>query len=118
MVDNGVQLKGKYLKIDVARGKPSKVASEIFVCNLPFEANEQDLRNLFKNFGEIILAKLIKDRDTGRSKGSAFVGFASSAQAEAALKLDGEQFKSRRLKVNLACEKPSGSSDDRTRGGS
>ena len=110
---DGMRLKGRYLKIDVTRRKPSKVIPKIFVCNLSFEANEQDLRNLFKNFGDIILVNLVKDRDTGCSKGSAFVGFASSAQTEAALKLDGEQFKGRPLKVNLAREKSFGSSDDR-----
>ncbi len=89
--------------------------TEIYVGNLSYETNEQDLEDLFKKFGDISSVKLIKDRETGRSKGFAFIDFANPAQAQAAVKLDGEEVKGRTIKVNMAREKSSGSSGDRGR---
>lgn len=83
---------------------------KIYVGNLSYETNEQDLEGLFKEFGEISSVNLIKDFETGRSKGFAFIEFSSSAQAQAALAVDGKQFKERTIKVNMAREKSSGSS--------
>jgi len=93
--------------------------TKIYVGNLSYDVNEQDLEELFKEFGEISSVRLIKDRETGRSKGFAFVEFANSSQSQAALKLDGEDMKGRRIKVNIARDKDSaGSSGDRGRRGS
>ena len=89
--------------------------AEIYVGNFPYDTVEQDLEDLFKKFGDISSVKLIKDRETGRSKGFAFIDFANSSQAQAALKLDGDEFKGRPIKVNMAREKSSGSSGDRGR---
>jgi cold-inducible RNA-binding protein len=89
--------------------------TKIYVGNLSYETNENDLETLFNEFGDINSVKLIKDFETGRSKGFAFIEFANAAQAQAALKLDGEEFKGRRIKVNIAREKSSGSSGDRGR---
>jgi RNA recognition motif-containing protein len=91
------------------------IMTEIYVGNLSYDTVEQDLEDLFKKFGDVRGVKLIKDRDTGRSKGFAFVDFANSSQAQAAVKLDGEEFKGRRIKVNMAREKSSGSSGDQGR---
>ena len=88
---------------------------QIYIGNVSFEANEQDLEGLFKEFGDINSVKLIKDRETGRSKGFAFIDFANPAQAQAAVKLDGEEVKGRTIKVNMAREKSSGSSGDQGR---
>ena len=87
--------------------------TEIYVGNFPYDTVEQDLEDLFKKFGDINSVKLIKDRETGRSKGFAFVDFANALQAQAAVKLDGEQFKDRTIKVNIARGKSSGSSGER-----
>lgn len=92
--------------------------TKLYVGNLPYTVNEQDLKDLFKEFGEINDVRLIKDRETGRSKGFAFVEFADSSQSQAALKLDGEELNGRRLKVNIARDKASGSSGDGRRGSS
>jgi len=86
--------------------------TEIYVGNLSFDVVEQDLEDLFKKFGDISGVKLIKDRETGRSKGFAFIEFANSSQAEAAVKIDGEDFKGRRIKVNIARGKSSGGSSE------
>ena len=87
--------------------------TKLYVGNLSFDVNEQDLEDLFKEFGDISSVRLIKDRETGRSKGFAFVEFASDSPAQAALKLNGEEFQGRRLKVNVARDKASGASGDR-----
>ena len=92
--------------------------TNLYVGNLSYDVSEQDLEGLFKEFGEISSVRLIKDRETGRSKGFAFVEFSNSSEVQAALKLDGEEFKGRRIKVNIARDKASGSSGDRGRRGS
>lgn len=87
--------------------------NKIYVGNLSYNANEQDLEGLFSEFGKNLQIKLIKDFETGRSKGFAFVEFENSANAQSALSLDGQEFQGRRLKVSLARDKPSRSSGDR-----
>ena len=87
--------------------------NKIYVGNLSYNVNEQDLEDLFGEFGKNLQIKLIKDLETGRSKGFAFIEFEDASNAQAALKLDGKDFQDRRLKVNLAKDKPSRSSGDR-----
>ncbi|WP_230383488.1 RNA recognition motif domain-containing protein [Piscirickettsia salmonis] len=57
---------------------------------------------MFSKYGEVISARVITDRDTGRSKGFAFVEFQTQEQAQAALELDGKDSGGRNLKVNMA----------------
>ncbi|WP_230384656.1 RNA recognition motif domain-containing protein [Piscirickettsia salmonis] len=57
---------------------------------------------MFSKYGDVISAKVITDRDTGRSKGFAFVEFQTQEQAQAALALDGQDSGGRNLKVNMA----------------
>jgi RNA recognition motif-containing protein len=58
---------------------------KLYVGNLSYDMNEAELRELFTPFGEPDSAKVITDRDTGRSKGFGFVEFADNAQATAAM---------------------------------
>ncbi|MBI4665168.1 MAG: RNA-binding protein [Nitrospinae bacterium] len=74
----------------------------IFVGNLPFSATENDLRSLFEEFGEVETVNVIKDRETGRSRGFAFVEM-NNSDADAAIKnLNGKEFQGRAIKVNQA----------------
>ncbi len=76
---------------------------KIFVGNLPFSTTQDDLQNLFSEFGEITQISLITDRMTGRSKGFAFVEFADEAAAAAAIeKMSGFRVEERELVVNIA----------------
>lgn len=77
---------------------------KVYVGNLPYSVTQEDLTDLFSPYGPITEIKLIKDRDTGRSKGFAFVSFENQTSAQSALKLDGTDFQNRRLNVNLARE--------------
>jgi RNA recognition motif-containing protein len=75
----------------------------IYVGNMSYDITEDDLRQLFEEHGEVDTVKIIADRDTGRSKGFAFVEMPQSDQANAALEsLNGAEVKGRNLKVNEA----------------
>ena len=76
---------------------------KLFVGNLPFSATEDELRQMFGQFGEIVDLKLIIDRMTGRSKGFAFVEFADEATAQAAIEgMNGKDNNGRAMVVNVA----------------
>jgi RNA recognition motif-containing protein len=76
---------------------------KLYVGNLPFSASEDELRNLFAQAGTVASVTLIKDRDTGTSKGFAFVEMSNQSEAEAAIKkFNGYSLNSRELKVNTA----------------
>jgi RNA recognition motif-containing protein len=75
----------------------------IYVGNLPFDAQESDLRTLFSDYGSIDSAAVITDRDTGRSRGFGFVEHADSSEGRRAIeKLDGHDWNGRKLTVNEA----------------
>lgn len=77
--------------------------SKLYVGNLSYSTTEDSLRALFAQAGNVTNVNLIKDRDTGRSKGFAFVEMASQAEAEEAIKLlNGKSFEDRELMVNIA----------------
>jgi RNA recognition motif-containing protein len=77
--------------------------NKLYVGNLPFSTTEEDLRTLFAQAGAVVSVSLIKDRETGRSRGFAFVEFGSQAEAEKAVSLfNNTQLDNRTLKVNLA----------------
>ena len=73
----------------------------IYVGNLPYEVNDQDLKDIFAPFGEVDSARVVMDRDTGRAKGFGFVEMKDSEQAQAAIKgLNGKDLKGRPVTVN------------------
>lgn len=74
----------------------------IYVGNLSWECNDQDLRNLFADFGEVSSARVIEDRETGRSRGFGFVEMEAAGAAQAIESLNGSEFQGRNLKVNEA----------------
>jgi RNA recognition motif-containing protein len=95
--------------------------AKLFVGNLSYSTTEEDLKALFAEAGTIKSVALIKDRETGRSKGFAFVEFETQAEAEKAISMfDGKEFQGRAIKVNLARpreDRPrSGFGDRRPRG--
>jgi RNA recognition motif-containing protein len=77
--------------------------TKLYVGNLPYTTTEDDLRTLFAGAGTVVSVALIKDRDTGRSKGFGFVEMGSQSEAENAIKqFNGASFGERVLKVNIA----------------
>ena len=75
----------------------------LYVGNLPFSVSEQDLEELFGQIGVVETANLVTDRDTGRSRGFAFVEMDSREAADAAIAaLNGREIEGRQLTVNEA----------------
>ena len=77
--------------------------TKIYVGNLPFSANESEVRDLFSQHGTVESVSLITDRETGRPRGFAFVTMNTAEGAEAAIKaLNGKEWNGRALTVNEA----------------
>ena len=75
----------------------------IYVGNLAYEVTEDDLQQLFEEYGSVASVNIIKDRDSGTSKGFGFVEMENQADAEKAIsELDGRSVKDRNIKVNQA----------------
>ncbi|HUU14727.1 MAG TPA: RNA-binding protein [Terriglobia bacterium] len=92
----------------------------IFVGNLPFSATEDALRDLFGPFGEVQQVRIMTDRDTGKSRGFAFVEMAQDDDAAKAIgALNGKEFEGRALTINEARPRPerSGGDGGKRRGG-
>ncbi len=79
------------------------MGKKLYVGNLPFSATDQSLGDLFSQSGTVDSAKVITDRETGRSKGFGFVEMASDAEATAAInQFNGASFEGRAMTVNEA----------------
>ncbi len=75
----------------------------IYVGNIPYKCTEDDLGNLFAEYGDVVSVKIITDKFSGRSKGFGFVEMAvEDAGSKAVEALDGYAFMERNLKVNVA----------------
>ena len=75
----------------------------IYIANISFKASEADLKNLFSQHGEVTSAKIITDRETGRSRGFGFVEMPNASEGKAAISaLNGNDFQDRELVVNEA----------------
>ncbi|MBI1881066.1 MAG: RNA-binding protein [Chloroflexi bacterium] len=76
---------------------------KLYVGNLSYTTTEDDLRTLFAKAGQVMSVALIKDRDTGASKGFAFVEMNTQVEAQKAISMfNGLSMNDRELKVNLA----------------
>jgi len=76
---------------------------QIYVGNLAFSMTEDSIKELFEKFGEVVSVKIIKDRDTERSKGFGFVEMENKEEGEAAIaKLNDTEVEGRNIKVNVA----------------
>lgn len=81
----------------------------IYVSNLNFKLQDEDLRNVFAGFGEVASAKVIRDNQSGRSRGFGFVEMANDDAARAAIEqLNGKEVEGRTIVVNEARPKKEG----------
>ena len=79
------------------------MATKLFVGKLSYNSNDDSLRELFAQYGTVETAQVIKDRDSGQSKGFAFVEMKTAEEAQAAINaLDGKEFEGRTIVVNVA----------------
>ncbi|GAB1454889.1 MAG: RNA-binding protein [Spirochaetia bacterium] len=83
------------------------MGKKIYVGNLSYETSDARLVELFSAHGQVLSARTIVDRDSGRSKGFAFVEMGTEGEARAAIAaLNGMELDGRQLKVNESIEKP------------
>ena len=78
------------------------MSKSIYVGNLPWSATEDQVRNLFSQYGTVNSVNLVSDRETGRARGFGFVEMADGDVAGAIQALDGSSLDGRSLKVNEA----------------
>ncbi len=77
--------------------------AKLYVGNLSYDTTEDGLRTKFAEAGTVISVEVIKDRDTGRTKGFAFITMGNQAEAENAIKMfNGKMLDNREIKVNIA----------------
>lgn len=83
--------------------KDPKMGKKLYVGNLSYSVNDQSLQQHFSEFGTISSAKVMMDRDSGRSKGFGFVEMSSDAEAQAAISgMNGKSIDGRDMVVNEA----------------
>jgi RNA recognition motif-containing protein len=79
------------------------VSTKLFVGSLPWSVDDQKLQEAFEEHGEVVSAKVIKDRETGRSRGFGFVEMASQDSANSAISaLNNAELGGRNIVVNVA----------------
>ena len=85
------------------------MSKKLFVGNLSYNATEEELNDLFSRFGEITSVKIVKDFESGKSKGFGFIEMVNEAEANAAIQnLNGYDYKGRALKISEAKENNGG----------
>lgn len=89
------------------QAKESAISTKVFVGNLNFRTTEQQLSDALSGAGQVRHVHIGTDRETGRSRGFAFVEFGSEAEAAEAIKrFDGQEIDGRKLRVNTAEDRP------------
>lgn len=79
------------------------MATQLYVGNVSYQMTEESLKKMFSEFGEVTSAKIVVDRETGRSKGFGFVEMADAQAADRAIdSLNDQEIDGRRIKVNIA----------------
>lgn len=78
------------------------MSSKLFVGGLSWNTTSDGLRDAFTSFGEVKEAKVVTDRETGRSRGFGFVTFGTPEMAQNALSMDGQQLDGRTIRVDIA----------------
>ena len=83
-------------------GRINMDKNKLFVGGLPWSLTNETFGELFAQYGEIVEAVIIFDRDTGRSKGFGFITFKNEEDAKKALEMDGKEVEGRTIVVNVA----------------
>lgn len=94
------------------------MSNKLFVGGLSWDTNDQGLNEAFSQFGDVVEAKVITDRETGRSRGFGFVTFSDGGAAQTALQeMNGSQLDGRTIRVNEAEDRRGGGGGGGGRGG-
>ncbi|CAO2211793.1 unnamed protein product, partial [Urochloa humidicola] len=113
---NRYDISGRLLNVNRASPRGARMerpprqfasAFRAYVGNLPWQADDSRLVQLFSEHGEVVNATVVYDRETGRSRGFGFVTMASKEELDDAISaLDGQELDGRPLRVNVAAERP------------
>lgn len=117
---NGYELEGRPLRVNAGPPPPKREdggprgggrsfdnANRLHVSNLSWEVDDSSLKSLFSEQGDVLEAKVIYDRDSGRSRGFGFVTYGSADEVNSAIEsLDGVDLQGRNIRVNVAESKP------------
>jgi RNA recognition motif-containing protein len=91
------------------RGEECELSKKLYVGNLPFSTTDDELRSVFERHGSVSSVNVITDRETGRSRGFAFVEMDEASAADDAMRaLDGSDLGGRNIKVNEARDRQRG----------
>lgn len=94
------------------------MSNKLFVGSLSWNTDDHGLQAAFERFGQVTDAKVISDRDTGRSRGFGFVTFADAQSAQKAMQeMNGAELDGRTLNVDIAQDRRGGGGGGRGRGG-
>ncbi|KAF8028012.1 hypothetical protein BT93_E0811 [Corymbia citriodora subsp. variegata] len=109
---------GNLLKQSISQSGPASMLNSIrcmatqtklFIGGLSYGTDDHSLKDAFSSYGEVVEARVITDRDSGRSRGFGFVNFSSDESASSALSaMDGQELHGRSIRVSYATERPSG----------
>nr|WP_304985154.1 RNA-binding protein [Coxiella-like endosymbiont] len=91
--------------------------NKVYVGSLSYHVTADDLQSFFGQYGDIEETRLITDRETGQSKGFAFITYANQNGAQAALVANGVELQGRKIRVNIARDNNSNGSGRRREGG-
>lgn len=93
------------------------MSSKLYVGNLPYSVDDDSLRHNFSEYGTVASAKVMTDRDSGRSKGFGFVEMGSAEEAQTAIDaLNGQSVQGRQIVVNISRPKEGGGGAYRNNG--
>lgn len=96
--------------------KVLKMSTKLFVGNLPYTITEEELKELFSNHGNVEEVKIVREQETGRSKGFGFVSMSSEEECKNAIdNLNGQEINSRKIKVDTAIDRGSSRGGDQRR---
>ncbi|XP_019420185.1 PREDICTED: glycine-rich RNA-binding protein 4, mitochondrial-like isoform X2 [Lupinus angustifolius] len=103
----------KHINQDLSASTPSifqairsMSSAKVFVGGISYSTDDTSLRESFARYGEVLDAKVIIDRETGRSRGFGFITYATSEDASSAIQgMDGQDLHGRRVRVNYATER-------------
>jgi RNA recognition motif-containing protein len=83
------------------------MSNTIYVGNMNYQTSEDNLNELFGQYGDVVSTKIISDQYTGKSKGFGFIEMGDAEAVSSAIsELNGKEYDGRQLKVNVATDKP------------
>ncbi|KAJ6298891.1 hypothetical protein OIU76_019952 [Salix suchowensis] len=106
LMRQSISQKGQVPVVSMLNSIRCMSSSKLFIGGLPWSTDDQTLRDAFSGYGEVTEARVIMDRETGRSRGFGFVSFDSTESAsEAVSAMDGQELGGRNVRVTFAEER-------------